>query len=170
MTNSDAIPAIPATSMPRMRAISRPAAPMMLSKDPLRLALLTLIVLALSKFSGYFGLLRSFRPALVLFLFCVAYAALHRRSLVLGNLTGSWTVRLISALAIVAAGSAVFGISQGHAGTFILDNFAKTLAITFLMIVTIRDVGDVRSLSWAFVIGGMVLAAMSIFVVGISKQ
>ena len=167
MTTSDAIPAIPGQSIPRGRRIPLTTA---LRKDPLRLALLTLIVLSLSRFGGYFGILRVLRPGLLLFVFCVAYAFLHRRKLILTNLTGSWTVRLISALALVAAGSTVFGISLGHAGKFILDNFSKTLAITFLMIVTIRDVADVRRLCWAVAMGGIVLASLSIFVVGISKS
>lgn len=167
MITSDAIPALPGQSIARGRRIPLTTA---LRKDPLRLALLTLIVLSLSRFGGYFGILRALRPALLLFVFCAAYAFLHRRKLILSNLAGSWTVGLISALALVAAGSTVFGISQGHAGKFILDNFSKTLAITFLMIVTIRDVADVRRLCWAVATGGIVLACLSIFVVGISKS
>ena len=142
---------------------------MLLGGDPLRLALLTLIVLSLSRFGGYFGILRLLRPALLLFAFCVAYAFLHKRKLILTNLAGSWTVRLIAGLGVVAVGSALFGISLGHAAKFILENFSKTLLITFLMIVTIRDVADVRRLSWAITLGGVVLAWLSIFVIGISK-
>lgn len=167
MITSDAIPAFPGQSIPRGRRIPVSTA---LRKDPLRLALLMLIVLSLSRFGGYFGILRALRPALLLFLFCAAYAFLHKRKLILSNLAGSWTVRLISALAVVAVGSTVFGISQGHAGKYILDNFSKTLAISFLMIVTMRDVADVRRMSWAVAMGGIVLAWLSIFVVGISKS
>ena len=58
----------------------------------------------------------------------------------------------------------------GHAGKYILDNFSKTLAISFLMIVTtartLRTCEDV----WAVALGGIVLAWLSIFVVGISKS
>ncbi|MEO8194750.1 MAG: O-antigen ligase family protein [Gemmatimonadales bacterium] len=140
-----------------------------LRHDPFRLCLLMLIVVSLSRLGGYFGVLRLLRPALLLFAFCVIYAFLHRRKLIRRNLTGSWAVRLISALGVVAAGSAVFGISLGHSATYILNDFSKTLAITFLLIATIRDVTDVRRLCWAFALAGIVLAYLSIFVIGISK-
>jgi O-antigen ligase/polysaccharide polymerase Wzy-like membrane protein len=130
---------------------------------------MVLISITLSKLGGYFGILRAVRPALLLFGFCVAYAFLNPRKLVPANLKGSLTVRLLIAIGAVVAGSAVFGISQGHAGLFIIESFWKTLAITYLMIVTIRDVSDVRRLCWAFGLGGIVLAYLSIFVVGISK-
>jgi hypothetical protein len=138
--------------------------------DPFRLCLMALIVLSLSRLGGYFGILRQVRPALMLFAFCVGYAFLHKQKLNTANLANSWTVRLITALGFAAVGSAVFGISLGHSATYIISNFSKTLAITFLMILTVRDLSDVRRLCWAFALGGIVLAYLSIFVVGISKE
>jgi hypothetical protein len=76
---------------------------------------------------------------------------------------------LIVGIAITVAASAVFGISLGRAAVFIIHNFSKTLAITFLMIVTIRDVQDLRRLTWSFALGGILLAYLSLFVTGISK-
>jgi len=137
--------------------------------DPFRLALMALVVFSLSRLGGYFGILRLLRPALLLFVFCVGYAFLHKDKLKSANLAHSWTVRLVAALGLVAAGSAVFGISLGHSAVYIRDSFSKTLAITFLMILTIRDLNDVRRLCWAFALGGIVLAYLSIFVIGISK-
>jgi len=131
---------------------------------------MALIVFSLSRLGGYFSLLRLLRPALLLFAFCVGYAFLHKEKLNAANLANSSTVRLISAIGLVAVGSAVFGISLGHSATFMLDSFSKTLAVTFLMILTIRDLTDVRRLGWAFALGGMVLAYLSIFVIGISKN
>ena len=153
----------------RPRAIVAAQAPR-LRDDPFRLSLIILIILSLSKFGGYFGILRQLRPALLLFAFCVGYAFLHKQKLNAANLAGNWTVRLFVAIAVVVAGSAVFGISLGHAATYILGNFSKTLAITFLMILTVRDLSDVRRLAWGFALGGIVLAYLSIFVVGISKE
>src|SRR5437762_9734162 len=137
--------------------------------DPFRLALLALIVFSLSRLGGYFGLLRLLRPALLLFVFCIGYAFLHKQQLNANNLAHSWTVRLVALIGVVAAGSAVFGISLGHSAVFIRDSFSKTLAITFLMVLTIRDLNDVRRQCWAFAMGGIVLAYLSIFVIGISK-
>jgi len=137
--------------------------------DPFRLCLMALIVFSLSRFGGYFGILRLLRPALLLFVFCVGYAFLHKKKLNFANLAKSLPVRLMWGIGLVSIGSAVFGISLGHSATYILNSFSKTLAVTFLMILTIRDVTDVRRLCWAFALGGIVLAYLSIFVVGISK-
>ena len=137
--------------------------------DPFRLALLTLIAISLSRFGGYFGILRLLRPALLLFGFCVCYAFLHSSKLFPRNLSGSTTIALICAIAFVACGSAVFGISLGHTALYLITDFSKTLAITFLIVMSIRDVADVRRLCWAIAMGGIVLAYLSIFVVGISK-
>jgi len=137
--------------------------------DPFRLSLALLIVVSVSKFGAYFGILRLIRPALILFAFCVGYALLHPKKILLANLKGSVTVRLLVAIGVVAVCSAAFGISLGHAATVIINNFFKTLAITFLIIVTLRDIGDLRRLTWAFAFGGILLAFLSIFVVGISK-
>lgn len=154
------------------RQASRPpvTAKTRLRDDPFRLCLMALIVFTLSRLGGYFGILRLVRPALLLFAICVGYALLHRNKLISANLAHSWTVRILCALGLATVGSALFGISLGHSAVFILNNFSKTLAITFLMILTIRDLTDVRRLCWAFALGGLVLAYLSIFVIGISKE
>lgn len=138
--------------------------------DPFRIGLLLLVLFSLSRLGGYVPILRLMRPAFLLFVFCVSYAFLNPRKLIAENLSRSLTVKLISALGFVACASAVFGISQGHAGNYIINNFSKTLAITFLLILSVRDVVDLRRLYWSFALGGIVLAYLSVFVVGISKE
>lgn len=169
VVRSDAIPHRDAGRPIRRARLSARAAPAGLLRDPFRLGLLALITVTLSRFGGYFGILRLMRPALLLFVFCVCYAFLHTSELHPLNLRRSWTARLLYGLVLVAVGSMAFGISLGHTAMFILDSFSKTLAITFLIMLSVRDVGDVRRLCWAFALGGIVLAYLSIFVIGISK-
>jgi len=139
------------------------------ASDPFRVGLVLLIVITLSKFGGYFSILRLMRPALLLFAFCAIYALLHPKKMNPANLRGSVTVRLLVSIGLVAVCSAPFGISLGRAALFFINNFSKTLAITFLMIATIRHLGDLRKLTWACTFAGILLAFLSIFVVGISK-
>jgi O-antigen ligase len=169
VARSDASPTISRPGFGRTPARAPSTAAPRLRNDPFRLALLALIAISLSRFGGYFSILRLLRPALLLFAFCVCYAFLHRRQLIAKNLVGNTNVRLIVGISFVAVGSTAFGISLGHSALYILNNFSKTLAITFLMMLTVRDVSDVRRLSWAFALGGIVLAYLSIFVIGISK-
>ena len=169
MTVPGALPLVPRAASVRGRRKPVGSASTGVLSDPFRLCLMALIVFSLSRLGGYFGILRLLRPALLLFVFCVGYAFLHKKKLNFANLTQSLPVRLIWGIGLVSIGSAVFGISLGHSATYILDSFSKTLAITFLMILTIRDITDVRRLCWAFALGGIVLAYLSIFVIGISK-
>lgn len=170
MIRSGAVPANRAAPTRRQPTRAVASGTSRLRDDPFRLCLMALIVFTLSRLGGYFGLLRLVRPALLLFAICVGYALLHRQKLNSANLANNWTVRILYALGLATIGSAIFGISLGHSAVFILNNFSKTLAITFLMILTIRDLADVRRLCWAFALGGVVLAYLSIFVIGISKE
>lgn len=151
------------------RALTRPR-PSRLYHDPFRFGLWLLIVVTLTKFGGYFGILRVVRPALLLFAFCIGYALLHPRKILLGNLKQSVIIQLMVGIGLVAIGSTAFGISLGRSAVFIIDNFSKTLAITFLIIVTVRDVHDLRRLTWSFTFAGILLAFLSLFVIGISKS
>jgi O-antigen ligase len=171
MASPDAIRHNSEASFRRRRPGLKPsvAAGTRLRDDPFRACLMLLVIVTLAKVGGVFGILGVLRPAVVLFTFCVGYAFLHQGKLIPSNLVRSWTVRLLCMLGLVAVLSAVFGISLGHAALFIFTDFSKTLAIAFLMILTMRDFKDVRRLCWAFALGGIVLAYLSIFVIGISK-
>ena len=159
-------PASPIISRRRTRA--RPKR--RIYDDPLRPGLAFLIIITLSKFGSYFGILRQIRPALLLFCFCAVAAFLNPKTLVLTNLKRNLTVWLLLGILVAVIGSAAFGISLGRAATFINGNFSKTLAIAFLMMVAIRDTRDLRTLTWAFTLGTILLAFLSLFVVGISKS
>ena len=168
---SDAMPSAEATRRSRRAFAGHPSVHGGgLLKDPFRIALLLLVVFSLSRLPGYIFFLSAIRTTMLLFLFCLGYALLHPRKLQMRNLAGSWTVRLIYAITVVACASVIFGISEGHSATFIISNFSKTLAITFLLILSIRDQFDLRRLYWSFALGAIVLAFLSVFIVGISKE
>lgn len=141
-----------------------------LMKDPYRLAMLMLIVLSISKLSGYYGILRVTRPAFLLFGFSLVYAIANPRKLANGSIFRFWPARAVMLMGIAACCSAVFGISLGRSASFILFDYWKTLAFTFLLMTGVRYAVDLRRMVWAVALGGVVLAYLSIFVVGISKQ
>lgn len=137
--------------------------------DPLRISILLLVALSISKLGGYVAILRVLRPAFLLFGFSVVYVMLNPRRLAGADLFRFATPRLLVALGLVACGSAVFGISMGSSASFIIKEYWKTLALGFLMMGTMRTTGDLRQLMWATGLGGVILAWLSIFVFGISK-
>jgi O-antigen ligase len=114
-------------------------------------------------------MLRPLRPSFLLFGFCLAYAIANPRKLAAGNLFRFWPPRVIAALAMVACCSAVFGLSLGRSARFIVDDYWKTLAFTFLLMTGVRCTMDLRRMVTAVAVGGIALAYISIFIVGISK-
>lgn len=155
---ADAAPAVPAQG-PARRWLD----------DPYRAALLVIVVLSISKFPGYFGVLRALRPALLLVMFCAAYAFLNPKRVGSALMLRWWPARVILVLFGLACCSAVFGISLGRAANFILKDYVKTIVMTFMLLTAVRGAPDLRRFAWAVSLGGIVLAWLSIFIVGISK-
>ena len=140
-----------------------------LFQDPYRLAMLLLIVLSISKLPGYFGILRVLRPSFLLFGFCLVYAFANPRKLATESIFRFWPAKVVAALGVTACCSAVFGLSLGRSASFIIVDYWKTLAFTFLLMTGVRCAIDFRRMVTAVALGGIVLAYLSIFVVGISK-
>jgi O-antigen ligase len=140
-----------------------------LTSDPYRLGMLVLIVLSISKLPGYFSLLRLLRPSFLLFGFCLVYAIANPSKLASGSLFRFWPARVVAALGVTACCSAVFGLSLGRSANFIVLEYWKTLAFTFLLMTGVRSATDLRRMVTAVAVGGIVLAYLSVFVVGISK-
>ena len=137
--------------------------------DPYRTALLLIVVFSISKLPGYFGILRALRPALLLVMFCAAYAFLNPKKIGSALMFRWWPARMILLMFVLSCCSAVFGISLGRAASFILRDYVKTMVMTFLLLTAVRGSLDLRRFIWAIAFGGIALAWLSIFIVGISK-
>lgn len=156
-------------AVPVQAPSSTPSFSTRLTQDPYRLAMLTLIVFSISKLPGYFGVTRALRPSFLLFGFCLVYAFANPRKLASESIFRFWPAKVVAALGVTACCSAVFGLSLGRAASFIVADYWKTLAFTFLLMTGVRCATDLRRLVTAVAFGGIVLAYLSIFVVGISK-
>ena len=137
--------------------------------DPLRTALVVLVVLLLSRAHQHYTLLASFRPALLLVVASIGYAYLHPRYLASGNILRFWPMRVTAMLGVWACLSTAFGISLGRSALFILDSYSKTLACAFLVALAIRHVRDLYTFVWAYVIACGILAYLSLFVFKIER-
>ena len=138
-------------------------------RDPLRMTLFVLTIITISRVHQHYPVLEKFRPALLLVVASVGIAYLNPRYLTSFKGLRLWPMRLVAALAVLACGSAVFGISLGGSASFILSNYVKTLGYAFLIAVSIRHVRDLYTFVWAYVISCGILSFFSIFVFGISK-
>jgi O-antigen ligase len=138
-------------------------------RDPLRITLFVLTIITISRVHEHYPVLEKFRPALILVIASVGYAYLHPRYLTRANILNLWPMRLVAALGVLACCSAAFGISLGGSAKFILESYVKTLAYAFLIAVSIRNVRDLFTFVWAYVISCGILSFFSIFVFGLSK-
>lgn len=138
-------------------------------RDPLRITLFVVTILTVSRVHQHYPSLARLRPVLLLVFAAAVYAYLNPRSLTRTNVLTLWPMRLIAVLAVLACGSAVFGISLGRSAHFILDSYAKTLIYAFLIAMGIRSVRDLYTFVWAYVISCGILVYFSLFVFGITR-
>lgn len=150
------------------RPVPQEEAPQSILRDPYRLLLMVFVVQTVSRVASALGL-AALRPALLLFGMCFLYALAIPKQAFTPGFFKATIPRLTLAQAVLACCSALFGLSLGHAATFILNEYWKTLAGCWLLMASLRGVTDVRRMVWAMTFAGFVLAYLSLYVVGISK-
>lgn len=126
------------------------------------------IFLAVSKSPIYLGL-TALRPTLLLMLASAAYWALNPSAGRMENIVRYWPGKVMIALACLACGSAVFGISQGRAGTAIIDSLVTVWVLIFLAVATVGNPIGLKRLVWAFLLGITAISWISFFITGLSK-
>lgn len=146
---------------------ARPPQPLL--KDPYRLALMLFLVQTVSRVASSLGPLGQMRPALLLFVFCLLFALMNPAKAFDRHLFKRLIPKLTLGQAFIACCSALFGLSLGHSANFILNEYWKTLAYSWLLMSSMRETIHVRRTVWAVTFAGFVLAFLSLYVVGISK-
>jgi len=164
-------PIMPYGRLTRQSAAPAPAGfgRLTLVRDPLRLLMFALMVLTISQIHQHYPFLMKLRPALLLVIAAAGYAYLNPRYLTRANVLQFWPMRLVAILGLLACCSAVFGISLGRSATFILSVYVKVILLAFLIALSIRQVRDLFTLVWAYVLGCGILAFFSLFIFGISR-
>jgi len=147
----------------RVAAVNR-GSPLTFVKDPLRVLLFLLMIVTISRVHLHYPILSALRPVLLLSVGTVGYAFLHPRSLASTNVLQSGPMRLVALVAVLGCLSAPFGISLGNSALFILNSFSKTLAFAFLIALAIRNVRDLYTMVWSFVLSAGILSFFAVFV------
>lgn len=139
-------------------------------RDLLRIALFILILLDVSRLHQHYPILGAVRPMQLLAGCALFYALVKPKLLVdVRSWSKRWPARVVGALGVAACFSAILGISLGASAKFILEEYGKTLILTFLLMATIRNARDLAFYAWAYVAACGVLVWMSLFVFGVSK-
>lgn len=140
-----------------------------ISRDALRLMVAAIIFLTVGRAHQHFGWLGAMRPLQLLFLASAAYAAFGSSSISLRNLTSTWPPRVVIGLGLMAAVSVPFAISVGGSGSYLLFTYSKILLVFVIVLVSIRNAGDLKLYVWSYVAACAFLVFLSVFVFGLQE-
>jgi O-antigen ligase len=135
-----------------------------MSRDRLHLPLFLLVVLTISRVYMHVPNLAKLRPLLLLTAAVMIFAFMSPRLLASGSVLRTWPAKALVGLTIVACLSAPAGISLGNSGRFILEVFSKIVILTFLLIAATRNVRDLYTFAWAYVIASGLLSFFALFI------
>jgi O-antigen ligase len=144
-----------------------PGARLTLTRDPLRVLLFLLIVVTVSRVHLHYPVIAMFRPALLLSGLAISYMFINPRAYAHINVFSAWPMRVVALLFVLACCSVPFGISLGNSAFFILDSYAKTILISVLLVLSVRNVRDLYTYVWALVASCGILSYFAVFVFGL---
>lgn len=125
--------------------------------------LATLIFFTVGRMHTYYPFLAALSPGKLLFGAALLAAVINPDTIRIDNLWRAWPSKAVMALGALACLSIPFALSIGHAGSFFLNNYVKTLIIFFLLVVSIRDARDLHLYTWAYVLGCGFLVYLATF-------
>lgn len=140
------------------------------TSDAYRNIIAILMLFTISRIHQHFRFLNPFRPALVLVFLAGLYALMNPRFLSGDFAPKTKAARMIAYMGIMACLSVPFGLSMGNSGSFIIQEFSKTILFAYLVLLAVRHAGDLYKLIWAFTAAGGALAWLSLFVFKLQKQ
>jgi hypothetical protein len=143
---------------------------MKLVKDPLRISLVLLTIINVSRVHQHFPFLIKLHPALVLAALIGMYAILNPRYVSPQGLFKSWPAKLVLALAFWAFIGMPFGVSLGGSAAYVLDEFSKSLIFAALLAIAVRNARDLYTLICGYAISTGILVWLSWFVFKIHRH
>ena len=140
------------------------------ASDPLRIALLVLMLFTIGRMHQHYSFLMPLRPALVSVLFSAVYAIMYPQSLSKLKPLMTWQGKSVLAIGALAVIGAPFGLSFGQSMKFFIDLFSKVLGFWILLVLATRNVTDLSWFVWSYVFGAAFNCYLSIFVIGSTMQ
>jgi O-antigen ligase len=135
-----------------------------LCRDPYRIFIALVLIMTVSRIHQHFKFLTPLRPALVITAMAAVYAYMNPKYLASGSMVRTWPAKAILGMFLAACASTPLGISMGGSGSFILFEYSKTIIFAFLLIAALRNVRDLYTMVWAFVVSAGALSYLSLFV------
>lgn len=131
--------------------------------DTVRIALAILTLLSISRIQEEIPLIAVFRPGPLLTALCLVLAIAKPRTVRWSEITRSKPARIVMLLFAVLVALIPLGLSVGASATYVLDRFLATMIFFVLIVIAIRDIGDLRFLIGSYVISLIILAYSGFF-------
>jgi len=132
--------------------------------DAVRICLFGIMLINISAIQMYMGPVRLLRPGMTFLALALLLVILKPRLVDWKNMTASYPSKWVLVFFALACGSALFGLSMGGSGTYIMNVYSRNLIFFFLIVIAIRNVHDLALLMWSFVasVGVLVVLAQTV--------
>lgn len=132
--------------------------------DPIRFALVALMTVTISRIHSNITFLQVFRPGLSLTALALGLAFVLPKAVKPSNLLATWPSRRAFMILAIAVVTAPLGLSIGGSVKYMTEHYIPNFVYFGLLVVAIRNAGDLRQLVGAYVISLGVLVYLSLFV------
>lgn len=136
---------------------------------PLGLLIFAYILVGVGRIHEHFRFLFPLRPALLTFLLIVGYTVINPKSLDPDKILESWHGKAVILIGVCAIGSAIFGLSLGAVGLFIIQHYATVLIFGLVMVAAVGVPSVLKAGMLAFVLSSAFWLYLAFFVLGASR-
>lgn len=128
------------------------------------MSLAGLMLVTISRIHQQYPFLNIFQLGLTLTALALALSVLQPKTVQWKELASSVPARSVLAFFVMLCLIAPFGLSVGASGDFVLNRFLSTIVFFILLVVAIRNVGDLRFIIGSYVVSSLILIYFGLFV------
>ena len=110
--------------------------------DAVRICLFGIMMVNISAIQMYMGPVRALRPGMTFLALALLLVILKPKLVDWKNMTAAYPSKWVIVFFGLACGSALFGLSLGGSGSYILNVYSRNLIFFFLIVIAIRNIHD----------------------------
>jgi O-antigen ligase len=140
--------------------------------DAVRICLFGIMMVNISAIQMYMGPVRALRPGMTFLALALLLVVLKPKLVDWKNMMAAYPSKWVIVFFGLACGSALFGLSLGGSGSYILNVYSRNLIFFFLIVIAIRNVHDLALLMWSYVasVGVLVVLAQTVLDMEVTRE
>jgi len=166
MTPRSAVGPVAATRGADVRRLSRSGGALVspAAWDPIRVALVSLMLISIARVHTMVPGLAVLRPGLLMTAVSLGLTLASPRAVVTRGFFSTWPVRRVAILLALACFGVPFGLGAGASVTVLTEVFLPNLVFAGLLVVAVRRAGDLRLLIGSYVVSIAILIFQTLFI------